>query len=207
MIGGEPTLTWTSFAPAFLTSCTIFLMVVPRTMESSTRTILLAFMTLLSGLSLSMTLVVLSDCSGMMNVRSTYLFFMSPSEYRMPEPSAYPIAWDLPESGIGTTTSASTGCSLASLCPILRLTSYTSLPSMFESALARETHSNMQWAQPLESPVLTDFISPGSSSTISPGSTSLTNSPPSVSNTPLSDAAPYPPLVLPTQSGLIDRKS
>ena len=42
MIGGEVMRTWISLAPAARMMCTIFLLVVPRTIESSTRTIRLS---------------------------------------------------------------------------------------------------------------------------------------------------------------------
>ena len=47
----------------------------------------------------------------------------------MPDSSANPIAAQTPESGTGTITSASTGCSRASIRPRLVRTSLTLLPN------------------------------------------------------------------------------
>ena len=65
----------------------------------------------------------------------------------MPVSLENPMAWALPESGMGITMSTSAGCSLARISPILLRTSYTSRPSIMVSGLAKYTHSNMQWAQ------------------------------------------------------------
>ena len=71
VIGGELILTCTSFAPAFRNILLIFLLVVARTMESSTVTIFLLFNSSLTGLSLILTPKWRIVCSGSMKVRPT----------------------------------------------------------------------------------------------------------------------------------------
>ena len=55
----------------------------------------------------------------------------------MPDSFAYPIAATRPESGTPVTTSASTGYLRASAFPPSIRASYTLIPSIFESSLAK----------------------------------------------------------------------
>ncbi len=98
-------------------------MVVPRTMLSSTSTMRRPLMTEPTGLSLMRTPLVRCSWSGMMNVRWMYRFFMRPSAMGIPLALANPLACARPESGTGTTTSASTGDSSASFSPSCTRTS------------------------------------------------------------------------------------
>jgi hypothetical protein len=85
--------------------------VVPRTMLSSTSTTDLPFRWAGIGLSLIRTAFSRSFWVGMMNVRPMYRFFIKDSTNGIFEPSAYPIAYAVPESGTEPTESAFTGSS------------------------------------------------------------------------------------------------
>ena len=63
--------TCTSFAPAARTILTIFRLVVPRTIESSTSTTRLPSRMLRTGFSFTFTPKCRIDCCGWMNVRPT----------------------------------------------------------------------------------------------------------------------------------------
>ncbi len=106
--------TWTSVAPALRSSSTIRLVVVPRTIESSTTISRFPLTTSRSGLSLIVTPRWRSPCDGWMKVRPAYRFRYIPSRYGCPDASANPAAAGAPVSGTGMTRSASTGCSMAS---------------------------------------------------------------------------------------------
>ena len=70
-MGGEETRTWTSRAPASRSIRTILRDVVPRTIESSTRTTRLPSTTSRTGFSFTFTPKLRIDCLGSMNVRPT----------------------------------------------------------------------------------------------------------------------------------------
>ena len=78
-MGGLPTLTCTSLAPASLSMMMSCFRVVPLTMESSTMTMLFPETVLEMGFILPLTAISLSLWSGRMNVLSAKRFFMKPS--------------------------------------------------------------------------------------------------------------------------------
>ena len=96
------------------------MVVVPRTIESSTTMSRLSRTTSRSGLSLTLTPRWRIACDGWMNVRPLYRLRTMPSRYGMPAASANPAAAGAPVSGTGITRSASTACSPASWIPIWR---------------------------------------------------------------------------------------
>ena len=69
---------WISLAPASLKRRTIRRLVLPRTMESSTKTSLLSLTLASTALSLIRTWSSLVPCPGEMKVLPIYLFFISP---------------------------------------------------------------------------------------------------------------------------------
>ena len=78
----------TSRAPAALIIDTIFWLVVPRTIESSTSTTRFPSSTLRTVFSFTFTLSSRTDCCGWMNVRPTKWLRISPIFSGMPELSA-----------------------------------------------------------------------------------------------------------------------
>ena len=113
------------------------------------------------------------------------------------------MAAAFPDSGTPTTTSASTGLSFARHLPAVIRESYTDIPSMTESSLAKYIYSNIHLACCSWHMFLYDWIPySGDMVTTSPGSTSLTNSAPIVSSAQLSDASMYALSRFPIQSGL-----
>ena len=68
-----------SFAPAFRSKRIMIPLVVPRTMESSTRMIRFPFTFMTIGFSFIRTARSLCFCPGWIKVRPMYLFFKSPS--------------------------------------------------------------------------------------------------------------------------------
>ena len=78
---------WTSAAPASRSIATIWRVVVPRTIESSTTISRFPRIVSGSGFSFSFTPRSRSDCDGWMNVRPTYWFLCSPSPYGIPDTS------------------------------------------------------------------------------------------------------------------------
>ena len=79
MMGGLPTRTWTSLAPALRSMATSFFRVVPLTMLSSTIMMRLPLTVLLMGFIFMETADSLCFWSGMMKVLSAKRFFMKPS--------------------------------------------------------------------------------------------------------------------------------
>ena len=71
IVGGQEMRTWTSAAPTSRSMETIFRDVVPRTIESSTRTTLFPLISSRTGLSLTFTPKCRIDCCGSMKVRPT----------------------------------------------------------------------------------------------------------------------------------------
>ena len=179
--------------------------VVPLTIESSTSIIDFPFNTLLSGFSFIFTPNSLSSWVGFINVLPTYLFLTSASVSGSPLAFAYPIAPGQPESGTGTTISALISSSCDNIFPDSTLNSYAFTLSIVASFLAKYICSNIQLffigLQLLLK--LYDFNFPFFITTISPGSKSLINSPPSISISQFSDAKIYSPLSLfPSNKGL-----
>ena len=87
-MGGALMRTWTSRAPARRSSDTIWRVVVPRTIESSTTTSRLPRTSSRSGLSFMFTPRWRIDWLGWMKVRPAYRFLTIPSRYGMPDASA-----------------------------------------------------------------------------------------------------------------------
>ena len=136
--------TCTSLAPAPWTSFTISRSVVPRTMLSSINTIRFPSMTLRMGFNFTRTASRRFSGVDMINVRAIYLFLIRPSSNGMPTARANTSAAVREVSGTGMTTSASTGCSLASCSPSLFRTSKTGTLFCMLSGRAKYTYSNMQ---------------------------------------------------------------
>ena len=98
-----------SFAPASRRSFTILPLVVPLTIESSTKTTRFPDTVSSTALSFILTWSTLVSCPGEMKVLPIYLFFIRPMPYGIPDFSEKPNAASNPESGTPITTSASTG--------------------------------------------------------------------------------------------------
>mmetsp|Transcript_18716 Transcript_18716/g.36681 ORF Transcript_18716/g.36681 Transcript_18716/m.36681 type:complete len:210 (-) Transcript_18716:1109-1738(-) len=186
----------TFLAPASRAMDTSCIEVVPRTMESSTRSTFLPSNSALTVLSLRRTFFLRCDCSGMMKVRPIYLFLMNPSRYGLPSFCASASAEVRLVSGMGITTSiSSTSCSRlifsASFSPMRSRDSYTDTPFMMVSGLAKYTYSKRHGTTVLPSPTSCLDMSPrssrgwlgfmGTASTHSPGLISRIISKPRVS--------------------------
>ena len=91
----------------------------------------------LKGLSFTITACSLKAWVGLINVLPIYLFLISPIAYGIPLSSAYPIAAGIPESGTPITISASIFICLARSLPAFTLASYTFIPSIILSGLAK----------------------------------------------------------------------
>ena len=100
-MGGALIRTWTSFAPARRSSPTICLVVVPRTIESSTTISRLSRTISRRGESLTLTPRWRIAWEGWMNVRPLYRLRTMPSRYGIPDASANPAAAGAPVSGHG----------------------------------------------------------------------------------------------------------
>ncbi len=88
LTGGDEIRMWTSAAPASRSIRTRARWVLPRTIESSTTTSRLPWMTSLSGLSFSRMPSWRMVWDGWMKVLPTYAFFTSPAPNGMPLASA-----------------------------------------------------------------------------------------------------------------------
>src|SRR5512141_1423887 len=93
-----------------------------------------------------------------------------------------------PESGTGTTTSASAGHSRASSRPSISLDSETDRPNTYESGREKYTCSNTQYARELSGANRSRVSPSGPAITISPGATSSMYTAPSRSNAQVSEA-------------------
>src|SRR5699024_7399585 len=144
--GGEEIFTWTSRAPASFNMATTWRCVLPRTMESSTT--ITDFPATTEGCTLSFSRIPnwRRVWDGLMKVRPTYEVLTNPCPSGMPDSSAQPMAAGVPDSGTGTTTSASATFSWASWRPISKRDSYTLRPLMAASGRATYTYSKMQRA-------------------------------------------------------------
>ena len=118
MVGGQLIRTWTSTAPESRTILTIFRLVVPLTMESSTSTTRFPRISSETGFNLILTPEM---ANGLLGLDEGPADIVVADQSELETGSAIrrekPMAAATPESGTGTTMSASTGCSCASARP------------------------------------------------------------------------------------------
>ena len=123
----------TSRAPAFRTMRTSLRLVVPRTSESSTRITLLPASRCLNRIQLQLDAEVADRLRGLDERAADVVIANQPMPERNARFGRVAKAAATPESGTGTTMSASTGYSRASSRPIISRDSWTERPKTVES--------------------------------------------------------------------------